>query len=208
MQFSFLPAQVKFYDYFEQASAILLNAAHQLQAVMDDPNPLDRQVASITELEHQGDTIVHSVTDLLPRTLITPIDSDDIQRLISAIDDALDAVEATSSRLPIYQIGEIKDAAKRLAKLITEGAQELDAGVKNLRDKRSFDRVREHIVKINELENQGDQILREGLVELVAHRGDMFDFIRWKEILELLEETTDRMEDAGDVLQKVILENG
>lgn len=208
MQFSFLPAQVKFYDYFEQASAILLNAAHQLQAVLDDPNPIDRQVASITELEHQGDTIVHSVTDLLPRTLITPIDSDDIQRLISAIDDALDAVEATSSRLPIYQIGEIKDAAKRLAKLITEGAQELDAGVKNLRDKRSFDRVREHIVKINELENQGDQILREGLVELVAHRGDMFDFIRWKEILELLEETTDRMEDAGDVLQKVILENG
>lgn len=208
MQFSFLPAQVKFYDYFEQASAILLNAAHQLEAVLNDSNPLDRQVASITELEHQGDTIVHSVTDLLPRTLITPIDSDDIQRLISAIDDALDAVEATSSRLPIYQIGEIKDAAKRLAKLITEGAQELDAGVKNLRDKRSFDRVREHIVKINELENQGDQILREGLVELVAHRGDMFEFIRWKEILELLEETTDRMEDAGDVLQKVILENG
>jgi uncharacterized protein Yka (UPF0111/DUF47 family) len=29
----------------------------------------------------------------------------------------------------------------------------------------------------------------------------------WKEIYELLEKTTDRLEDAGDVIQKVLISN-
>jgi uncharacterized protein Yka (UPF0111/DUF47 family) len=35
----------------------------------------------------------------------------------------------------------------------------------------------------------------------------MFEFICWKEIYELLEQVTDRLEDAGDVIQKVIIAN-
>lgn len=208
MQFSFLPAQVKFYDYFEQASANLLDAARKLQTLMENCcGDLENQVAQITELEQQGDEIVHQVTELLPRTLITPIDGEDIQRLISAIDDALDAVEAIASRLQIYQIAEIKEPARRLAILITQGAEELHAAVKGLREKQLYGKVREHIVQINTLENSGDRALRDGLVDLVAHRDNVFDFIRWKEIYELLEQTTDRIEDAGDVLQKVIIAN-
>ena len=33
-------------------------------------------------------------------------------------------------------------------------------------------------------------------VEIVKHKDDMFNLIRWKEIYEMLEETTDRMEDV------------
>jgi uncharacterized protein Yka (UPF0111/DUF47 family) len=58
------------------------------------------------------------------------------------------------------------------------------------------------------LENNGDRVLREALVEIVKHKDDMFNFIRWKEIYEMLEETTDRMEDVADVLQRVIIKNG
>lgn len=208
MHFSFLPAQVKFYDYFEQASANLLGAAKILQALMDTCcDSLDKQVAEITELEHKGDAIVHEVTDLLPRTLITPIDGDDIHRLISAIDDALDAVEAAAARLQIYQVTEARAPARDLSRLIVQGAEALDAAMKSLPNKNLYGKVREQIVRMNEIENKGDQALREGLVSLVANRGDMFDFIRWKEIYELLEQTTDRIEDAGDVLQKVIIAN-
>ena len=82
MNFSFLPGEVKFYDFFEQASANLLDGAHLMAKLLDDYHDLEEVVAQITEIEHRGDFIVHEVTNLLPRTLITPIDSDDIQRLI------------------------------------------------------------------------------------------------------------------------------
>jgi predicted phosphate transport protein (TIGR00153 family) len=207
MRFSFLPAEVKFYDYFEKATANLLEGARLLQKLLDNYENLGEHVAQLTEIEHRGDFIVHEVTNLLPRTLITPIDCDDIQRLVSSVDDALDAVQAVAVRLSIYEITEIKKPARRLAHLIVESAQELDEAIKGLRDKKLYDQVRERIVQINTLENNGDRVLQEGLSSLVAHREDIFDFIRWKEIYELLEDTTDRIEDAGDVIQKVMLAN-
>lgn len=207
MHFSFLPAEVKFYDYFEKASANLLEGARLLQKLLDDYQNVEEQVAQITEIEHQGDFIVHEVTTLLPRTLITPIDADDIQRLVSAVDDALDAVYAVSQRLLIYQISEVKKPARRLAHLIVESAQELDAAIKGLRDKKNYEQVHARIVQINTLENNGDRVYYDGLSNLVSHRDDLFEFIIWKEIYELLEATTNRIEDAGDVIQKVLIAN-
>jgi len=207
MKFSFLPATVEFYDYFEKASANLLDGARLLQKLLDNYEEVEDLVAQISEIEHQGDFIVHEVMHLLPRTLITPIDGDDIQRLVCAVDDALDAVQAAAVRLVIYDVTEVRKPARRLARLIVESAQELDAAMKGLREKKLYSEVLQRIVQINTLENNGDRVLEDGLRSLVAHREDVFDFIRWKEIYELLEATTDRIEDAGDVIQKVMIAN-
>jgi predicted phosphate transport protein (TIGR00153 family) len=207
MKFSFLPANVEFYDYFEKASANLLDGARLLQKLFDNYEDVEDVVAQINEIEHRGDFIVHEVMHLLPRTLITPIDSDDIQRLVCAVDDALDAVQAAAVRLVIYEVAEVRKPARRLARLIVESAQELDAAMKGLRDKKMYSEVQQRVVQINTLENNGDRVLQDGLRSLVAHREDIFDFIRWKEIYELLEATTDRIEDAGDVIQRVMIAN-
>ncbi len=208
MNFSFLPGEVKFYDFFERASSNLLEGARLLQKLFENFENIEEQVAKITEIEHQGDFIVHEVTTLLPRTLITPLDSEDIQRLVSSVDDAMDTLHAVCERLVIYQVKDIKKPARRLANLIVESAQELDEAVKALRNKKNYDQIRERIVQINTLENNGDRVLYDGLSNLVAaHRGDMFEFVSWKEIYELLEQVTDRIEDAGDVIQKVLIAN-
>lgn len=207
MRFSFIPGEVKFYDYFEQASANLLEGAHLLQKLLNAYEDVDAQVEQITEIEHQGDFIVHEVTNLLPRTLITPIDSIDIQALTSAIDDAVDALHQAAKRMRIYRVTEIKEPARELAGLIVEGAKELDGATKALRDKKQYARVHERVVRINTIENNGDRVLEEALQDLVNHVDGLFDFIRWKEIYELLEATTDRIEDAGDAIQRVIIAN-
>jgi uncharacterized protein len=207
VNFSFLPGEVKFYDYFEEATQNLLEAAKRLDTLMGDFHDVDEAVAQITEIEHRGDFIVHEVTNLLPRTLITPIDTEDIKGLISAIDDALDTLEATTIRLSIYQITDVRKPAIRLARLILEGATELDVAIHGIRDKKQYEQVREPIVQINTIENNSDRVLQEGLRSLVSHKDDMFEFMRWKEIYELLEECTDKLEDAGDVIQRVMIAN-
>ncbi len=207
MNFSFLPGEVKFYDYFERASANLLESARLLLALLENPQNLEEQVAQITEVEHQGDFIVHEVTNLLPRTLITPIDPDEILRLVSALDDAIDSIQAAANRIQIYQITDVRKPARRLGHLILECATELDQAIHCLRDKKQYDQVKMRIVQINTLENNGDRVLQDGLTSLVAHREDIFEFICWKEIYELLEATTDRIEDAGDVIQRVMIAN-
>jgi uncharacterized protein len=207
MRISFLPTEIKFFDYFEQASLYLVEDATFLKNLLDDYHDADEVQAQITEIEHRGDFIVHEITNLLPKTLITPIDSDDIQRLICAIDDSLDTLHAAVTRLSIYQVTEVKKPARRLAALILEGATELDLAIKGLRDKNMYGQVKERIVQINTIENNGDRVLEEALRNLVSRRDDMFEFICWKEIYELLEQTTDCLEDAGDVIQRVLISN-
>jgi predicted phosphate transport protein (TIGR00153 family) len=208
VRFQFLPAETQFYDWFEKATANLLDAAQQLQDLFDNYDDVENRVARVTELEHRGDFIVHEVMHLLMHTLIVPLDSEDIERLISALDDALDAIEATAVRMLIFQIETPTEQARQLSRLIRSGAYELHLAMPNLREKKNFRQVSAHIVEINTLENNGDRVLREALVEIVKHKDDMFNFIRWKEIYEMLEETTDRMEDVADVLQRVIIKNG
>jgi predicted phosphate transport protein (TIGR00153 family) len=207
VRFSFLPVEVKFFDYFQAATSNLLEAARLLQKLLDDYHDVEEVVAQLTELEHRGDFIVHEVTSLLPRTLITPFDGQDIQRLIDAVDDALDTIHAAGVRLSIYQITEVRKPAKRLARLIVEGASELDVAIKSLNDKKLYPEIQGRIVQINTIENTGDRVMEEGLRNLVERRDDVFDLIRWKEIYELLEQATDQLEDAGDVIQRVMIAN-
>ncbi|HXF75877.1 MAG TPA: DUF47 family protein [Methylomirabilota bacterium] len=208
VRFQFLPAETKFYEWFEKSSANLLETAEALQDLLDNYEHVERKVARITELEHRGDFIVHEVTHLLMHTLIIPLDSEDIERLISALDDAVDKIEATAVRMLIFRIDAPTERARQLAALIRSGAKEIHMAMPNLREKKNFRLVNEHIKEINTIENNGDRILREALVEVVNHRDDLFNLIRWKEIYEMLEETTDRMEDVADVLQRVVIKNG
>lgn len=207
MRFTLIPTEVKFFDYFEQASSNLVDGARVLKNLLDDFHDVEEVQAQITEIEHRGDYIVHEVTNLLPKTLITPIDGDDIQRLICAIDDSLDTIHAAITRISIYQVTEVKKPAKRLAALILEGSVELDMAIKGLRDKKLYGQVRERIVQINTIENNSDRVLEDALRNLVSRSDHILEFIYWKEIYELLEQTTDRLEDAGDVIQRVIIAN-
>lgn len=208
MKFQFLPAETKFYEWFEKATANLVEAADALQDLLDNYEHVEAKVAHITELEHRGDFVVHEVMHLLMHTLIIPLDSEDIERLISALDDTMDAIEAAAVRMVIFRIEAPTERARQLGQLIRSGAAELHEAMPNLREKKHFRLVTEHIREINTIENNGDRVLREALVDIVSHKDDLFNLIRWKEIYEMLEETTDRMEDVADVLQRVVIKNG
>ena len=138
VRFQFLPAETQFYDWFEKATANLLDAAQQLQDLFDHYDDVENRVARLTELEHRGDFIVHEVMHLLIHTLIVPLDSEDIERLISSLDDAMDGIEATAVRMLIFQIETPTEQARQLARLIRSGAHELHLAMPNLREKKNF----------------------------------------------------------------------
>ncbi len=205
--FSFLPQKIEFHDLFERATANLLDAARALKALMENFSDVENQVGALTALEQKGDIIVHQVVELTYASLIAPIDHEDSQRLISALDDALDAIEATAVRLLIYRVEQPTELARKFTESIYRAAEELHRAMPRLRHRQQFDELKKHLVEINRLENEADQYLREGLTELARHEDQLFDLIRWKEIYEHLEGTTDRIEDVADVLLRVIIKN-
>lgn len=207
-RFQILPTEERFFDLFEQHANTLVLAAQRLRALVEDYTDVEGKFAQLTEAEHQGDFITHEIIDLARRSFTTPFDTEDMTRIASAVDDAIDRIEAAGDALILWHVERPNPEALKLCQLIEESATQIAAAMPNLRDKRRFAQVREHIVEVNRLENDADRVLRAALSKLLGEHKDIFDLIRWKEIYEQLEDATDRCEDIADALEGVTVKHG
>jgi uncharacterized protein len=206
--FQILPAETKFYDWFEKGARNLVDAATLLCAMLQDGRDWPGRVAQMTELEHQGDFITHEIFDLLHKTFVTPLDPPEIEALAATLDDAVDFVHAAADALLLYQVQQPQPPARELAETILAAAKEIELAMSSLRDKKQLQNILPRVHEINRLENEADRIVRGAISELVTQRADPFDFIRWKEIYDQLEDATDRCEDVADVLHTVVIKYG
>jgi uncharacterized protein len=67
--------------------------------------------------------------------------------------------------------------------------------------------VAQRAVEINRLENEADRIHEEAVRRLFEEERDPIMIIKWKEILDFLEEATDRCEDVANLLEGVVVKN-
>jgi len=205
--FQILPAERGFYHWFEEGATTARDAARLLASLLHDFCDVEGRVLQITELEHQGDFVVHETLNLLARTFITPLEGDEIRALVSAVDDVTDWIEDAADALLLYDIKEPIPEALTLATLLLQATEQMVEAMPLLREKKDLPRIRAYTVEINRLENEADRILRGALARLVRQRDDWFEFQRWKEILEKIEEATDKCEDVADVMEGVAVKN-
>ncbi|HEX4459107.1 MAG TPA: DUF47 family protein [Polyangia bacterium] len=161
----------------------------------------------IKEIEHECDTITHHCVEQLHKTFITPIERDDIFRLISKMDDIMDYVEAASERIALYKLTNMTQDVKDLADVLLRAAQELEGTLKLLRNLENAEAITKRCIDINRLENEADSILRAAVARLFDEEKDVLAIIKWKEIYENLENATDRCEDVANIIEGVVLEH-
>jgi uncharacterized protein Yka (UPF0111/DUF47 family) len=205
--FQILPAEVKFFDWFNKSAQNVLEGARLLHQLLADYTNVPSRVAQITEIEHRGDFIVHEIMDLLSRTFITPMDGDEIRALTSGLDDVVDNIEAAADALLLYKVEQPVPEAIELGQLLLQMAEQVAIAVPLLAEKKRLPDVKQYTIEINRLENEADRVLRLALARLVEERSDWFELFRWKEILEIIELATDCCEDVADVLGVVVQKN-
>jgi hypothetical protein len=203
--FRLIPREEKFFEFFRRAAGNILEASKVLVRMMDgQAGDLQEHWKRLEEFEHEGDKITHQIIRKLNRTFITPIDREDIHALAVALDDVMDLIEAAGARMTLYKIAQPTEEARKLARVILASAEEIVKAVSNLE---RLDDVMEHCIEINRLENVADDVSREAIASLFEQGADPIDVIKWKEIYETLETTTDRCEDVANVVESVALKN-
>ena len=207
-RFQILPTEQRFFDLFEQHARSLRQAAARLLALAEDFTDVEGKVAQLTETEHEADFITHELIDLARRSFTTPFDTEDITAMAGRMDDAVDAIQETADEFILWKIERPTSAALELCRIIDKAAGEIEAAVPDLRDRRGFARIRDHIIEVNRYENDADRVGRQALRDLLAQRDDWFEVTRWKEIYEHLEGVTDRMEDVADTLEGIMVKHG
>lgn len=202
-----------FYDTFDKISANLEAAAQLLhdrvssQSALGAKPDIQGLAAAIKEFEHAGDELVHSAFIMLDKKFVAPIDRDDITRLLKTLDDTLDFIDASVSRMSIYRIDRFTPEAAKFTELILSQAREIRRAVVSLKGANAPVIIDSAAIKIHELENDADDLLHSCLADLFAEAkpSSAFDVIKQKEVYEYLETTTDKAEDVADVLRSLLL---
>ena len=206
MAFTLLPKDTSFFDLFDQLAGKVLDAARALEEMLERWDRLEARVREMKDLEHECDAITHRTFDKLNLTFITPLEREDIHELASRLDDIVDHIDSTASRLVIYGVKKPTDEAKLLAQVLTRTCIEVQKAVAGLRNLKNPELLSRTSVEINRLENESDDILRLALKRLFERQnGDVLEVIKLKEIYEKLESAVDRCEDVANVIQAVVL---
>ncbi|TAH37285.1 MAG: DUF47 domain-containing protein [Planctomycetota bacterium] len=203
----FLPKETSFFEFFERHAAVTGEGAREFLSLSEPLVNVHAKVRRIKELEHEADVITHDCVEALHKTFITPIERDDIHRLITRMDDIMDYVDEASERISLYEIHEFTPELRSMAEILVRATEQILGAVKGLRNMKNAAPVRRACVDINHLENQGDGIYQRAVARLFKEERDPIAVIKWKEMYESLENAVDRCEDVANTLDGIVLEH-
>lgn len=206
---SIIPRDEEFFTMFDELTGHIVDGAELLQKMMADGDDVTAMAERLHECEHRGDETVHRALHHLHRTFVTPLDRNDIHLLVTRLDDILDLTNAAGSRLALYRPRTLRPEARGLSATLAASArlvQELVSLLRNL--KKTKDRILAITVEVNTRENDADRERREAVARLLEEESDPFEFIKWKEIFDLMEQATDCCEDVADTIEGIMLAHG
>jgi predicted phosphate transport protein (TIGR00153 family) len=199
-----LPKETNFYVYFESHCELCIELSKELLALANDGADLAASVKKIKDLEHQMDDITHHCLEALHKTFITPIERTDILHLIKRLDDIADAVDSGASRITLYEIDVIRPEVKQLAQILVNATTKILDALKGLRNIKDEQFIKDRCIEIHELENEGDQVLKQALSRLFKEKDAML-VLKWREIYQRFEKAIDRCEDVANVIEGVVI---
>jgi uncharacterized protein len=196
-----------FFELFVNTAADTCLAADMLEELMTNFVDVTNKIRAIEEIEHKCDSHVHRMLEQLNHSFITPIDREDIYLIAKELDNITDYIESTAHRFRMFNVTGIRDEAKQLAKLIVQCTKELMDVMSELKRMKSSKILKEKIIEVNRIEDEGDEIFRSAMQRLFVSESNPIEVIKWKEIYEYLENTLDACEDVANIIEGVVMKN-
>lgn len=192
-------------ELLEEMAGTILDAAKTLVAALDGRVTTSEAWQVIRDLEHKGDAIARDLFEAPTTSRVGPASSESVQELTGYLDDVLDAIEAAAARLMIHRVRRVHPSARAMGQVVLESARELGEAIGKLRGMHD---VFPHTRALHLLENRGDDVLRDAIQELFSGRASAKEILKWKDICETLEASTDRCEDIANILETIVVRAG
>lgn len=202
MRLRLIPREESFYALFVKLALKVQEGADELLDQLKNHSGAESISGKVVAIEHEGDELTHEIIKRLNTTFITPFDREDIHKLASSLDDVLDHIEAAAEYLRLHKIiqplPQMISLAEILASAAAKGAEAMPL-LKNMKGLDGF------WVEINRLENEGDHIYRQTIADLFSGEFEALEVLKWKHIIEEIEQAIDRVEDVANTLEAIVL---
>lgn len=199
-------------DYFklaEQQVEVCVQAAQLLETLLGKDTAQEVMAGrdEMHAIEHKGDEIHHDILTRLSAEFITPIDQEDILRLVQIIDDVTDALDEVVLEFYMYGISAIPAQVPAMAQVVCRCVKALHEAVQELKNFKKPDTLRKLLVNVNTIEGEADGLYVEAIHDLFQNETDGKMLIAGKAVYESLENCCDLCEHAADVIEQIIIKN-
>jgi predicted phosphate transport protein (TIGR00153 family) len=201
----FLPRDEEFFDLFNKLAAHLSESAKLLNDLFAaDPKQAPEFCRRIKDVEHKADLLTASIIQRIDKSFVTPFDREDIHNVTTSLDDVIDLIDGTARRHMMFHIADHREPGRKLASIILRASGEIQAAVASIKDAKV---VRLKVAAIKVLEEEADAVYHEAVAALFAGSPDPLDVIKWKEMYDKLEGTTDSCMGVAQALQSLSLKH-
>src|SRR5690349_13058209 len=156
-----------------------------LRDLLDDFEDVHAKHARIQECERRGDAVTATILRRLDQSFVAPFDREDIHALTEQIDDVMDDIQAVSELLLLHDVEEPLGEVCELADILVKASEANVALVGKLSKLRG---IEGDLQAVDRLESEADRIYRRSVARLFSGDFNAFDVLRWKDIVEAIEE--------------------
>ena len=197
----------KFFDLLLEEASNLKDTAQALTGMIDNYDDVEQRAKQITDLEHKGDEIIHSIMRRLHSTFVTPLDRGDIAKLAEQLDDVVDHIEEAARDMYEFNVAAPTEQAKEMAEVLYNAGVELEKAISGLpKMRRRKSEILDLCRKVSTLEEQADRVGRAALIDLFNDNMSFTEVMKWREVYHHLEEAADSCQGAAIVIEGIVLE--
>lgn len=203
----FTPQNKVFFDLFDTIGDNLVTMGTLLQTFVAEADIDQRTgiIVQIKKIEEENDTLTHTLFTELSKNFITPFDREDIHDLGGALDDIADYIYGTAKKINFYRINPNDTGIQKMAPLIEQCVVHVRLAVQGLRSLKNGAKVREHLIQINDIENNADDVFDMSIEYLFDTVDDVKYLIKMREIYKVMENATDSCEEVSRVIESILI---
>jgi uncharacterized protein Yka (UPF0111/DUF47 family) len=199
-----MPKEEKYFEDFKELVAYLLEMAQITHSFFSAPS-YDKEIfLKLKPIEKRCDEVSDKISKRLNKSFITPFDREDIFSLTKKLDSIGDYLLRAAVRIDIFALEEKVEYAENLSAIVLRQIKELGIVIQHLKDRG------EHINEckaVRDLETEADNIYRTALRQLFQNEKDPIKLIQKKEILEILENASDKCQSTSNVIMAIFIKN-
>jgi uncharacterized protein len=198
-----LPKEEKYFeDFREMISYIVLEIGKYTDQLFSS-DVIDKSLLlKLKPLEARCDEISSKIVKRLNKTFITPFDREDIFALIKRLNNISDMLINAAARVDTFDIRHKIKYADQITQIVVRQLEELDKAIQDLKAK-SINECK----AVKDLEGEADKVYQQAMKELFARETNAINLIKEKEILEFLENASDKCQSSANIVLSIFIKN-
>ena len=196
-----------FPTYLQQAEAAQV-AAKYLKELVKSDDPEERRLLTrmIKKQETTGDELLREFYIELNEAFVTPFDREDMNALAMGLDTFLDFINHSAKTILMYTPKKIDKQIKEIVDNIHEDASTMIQIFSLLDDLgQNHQQIGELCDKVTQIEHVVDDIYGDYISYLFGNEKDEIELLKYKEIAQAVEDTTDRAKDVTGIVKLLII---